>query len=129
MVRRTYPNHTKPALTFYSLYIGHFMSDTSNLMNDSPKSDFPNRVIKFSTCLPAGLYLQLAKALSRPFSTAPEGTMERGAMAEWIRESALITIGNHSRIQSMENFLESRGLLDEYRFHAASESLGLKELL
>ncbi|WP_432744549.1 hypothetical protein ABXJ76_04565 [Methylobacter sp. G7] len=87
-------------------------------------------VIKFSTCLPGDIYRKLAEAIRTPYSAAPEGTFDKGAMANWVQRSAIATIEGKAKQDAMRQFVIAKGLLSEFeQFNEQLQQDALAQLL
>ncbi|MDP3878312.1 MAG: hypothetical protein Q8Q50_15150 [Methylobacter sp.] len=87
-------------------------------------------VIKFSTCLPADIYRKLAETIRTPYSAAPKGKFDRGAMADWVKHSAIATIEGKAKQDAMRQFLVANGLQAEFeQFNQRLQQEALTQLL
>lgn len=87
-------------------------------------------VVKFSTCLPKDIYCKLAETIRTPYSAAPEGTFDKGAMANWVQRSAIATIEGKIKQDAMRQFLVAKGLQSEFeQFNQRLKQEALTQLL
>jgi hypothetical protein len=94
-------------------------------MSETPKNTVVSKTTKIGTCLPTPIWNKLTETLRSPFSRADEGKLDRGVLAEWMLEQALSTIANKGYHKSLETFIISKGMQDEFEdfFQTTSKDL------